>query len=90
MARTDRLAPVVYGSPNQVAVLLDSITRMMEREPAEVFQDAEVKHSVARLSGLICGRVAEQEAPACSDAPSEQPPRAQESSVTVLSDLAGV
>jgi hypothetical protein len=51
--------PVVYGSPAQLAVLLESITRVIEGEPREVFEDATVRYFGRQLSGLIARRVTE-------------------------------
>jgi hypothetical protein len=51
--------PVVYGSPAQIAVLLDSITRVIESEPDEVFENPGVRQSGRQLSGVIDRRVAE-------------------------------
>jgi hypothetical protein len=61
--RTCSRTPIVYGSPGQIAVLLDSITRLMEHEPDEVFGDADVKQAAQRLSHLIACRVPEGSMP---------------------------
>ena len=66
---TDHGVPVIYGAPARLAVLLASITRVVEHEPDEVFADADVRQSGQQLTGLIERRVAR----ATGDAAAAQP-----------------
>jgi hypothetical protein len=52
-----QLRPIVYGAPDQFVGWLDSVARLLELEPDEVFDDAGVKEAVGRLSRLIARRV---------------------------------
>lgn len=56
---SDERAPVVYGSPWQIAVMLDSVARVLELEPTEVFADQAVRYFGHQLSGVIDRRVHE-------------------------------
>lgn len=50
--------PIVYGSPGQIAVLIQATTRLLEHEPDEVFDDIDVRQAGRDLAGLIDRRVA--------------------------------
>lgn len=54
--------PAVYGTPAQIAVLLESVTRLLEAEPRRVFTDPEVRCSARRLTGLLDHRIVEGDA----------------------------
>jgi hypothetical protein len=58
-SQTNRMEPVVYGEVIQLVVLLESITRVIESEPREMFADASVRQRVRELSGMIRRRVDE-------------------------------
>lgn len=51
--------PVVYGEAVQLATLLESITKVIESEPREMFAEAIVQERVEALSGTIRRRVDE-------------------------------
>jgi hypothetical protein len=51
--------PVVYSQPDRIELLLDSITRLMTREPKEVFAHLGVQRSAQQLSTLVVRRTAE-------------------------------
>lgn len=53
-----RARPIVYGSPGQIEVLIESIARLIDREPDEVMSDSGVQDSCRRLAGLINRRLA--------------------------------
>lgn len=55
----DGSSPVVYGSPWQIAVMPDSVARLLELEPTEVFADQAVRHFGSQLSRVIRRRVDE-------------------------------
>jgi hypothetical protein len=50
---TGRHTPVVYGAPDQISVLLESVARVVEGEPWEVLADPDVRGSAQRLSTLL-------------------------------------
>jgi hypothetical protein len=58
MTAADR-PPVAYSSPGQVVTVLESMVRLVEREPQEVFADTDVRRSGWELSGLIGRRLDE-------------------------------
>ena len=64
--------PIVYGSPGQVAALMDSLGRVLEHEPDEVFDDLVVRQAARQLAGLIDRRVAARSAPVNPGSPAEE------------------
>jgi hypothetical protein len=67
--------PVVYGSPQQVAVWLDSVRRLLALEPDEVLADPQVQKSARQLAGLLSDRPVADTHPAArpGDRPSAIP-----------------
>jgi hypothetical protein len=52
----------VYRSPSKIEILMESITRLIEREPDCVFHDRGVRDAGRRLAGVIHQRVDEEQA----------------------------
>jgi len=51
--------PVVYGTPDQFARLLDSISGLTDREPRETFIDTDVRAAAVELTRLLNDRLGE-------------------------------
>jgi hypothetical protein len=51
--------PVVYGTPEQFARLLDSISGLTDREPMETFIDTDVRVAAVELTRLLNIRLGE-------------------------------
>lgn len=48
--------PVIYGSPEQVAVWIDSVRRLLVLEPDDVLGDVAVQRAVLQLAGFLVDR----------------------------------
>ena len=55
--------PAVYGTPEQLAMLLASVADLAEREPDETFTDATVRTAARSLAATLHTRLAGTPAP---------------------------
>ena len=56
---TPTKVPFVFGEPARIEVLLESVVRLVAREPSETFADEGVQRSLSKLSRLGARRTAE-------------------------------
>jgi hypothetical protein len=47
--------PVVYGEPEQVVLLVDSLTRIVDHQPEEILADPEVNGALRQLGVRLAG-----------------------------------
>lgn len=55
MNRADRAAPVVYGDTARLVVMVEWLTRLVGRQPAEVLTDPGVSDALRRLGQAVAG-----------------------------------